>query len=204
LGFWLESSNHVSFHCLPWMQFRAYFHEAFAGLFLASEPQDSRVLCTCLPAVWLNGSWHIHFRSQACGKCLIIAVKCKDVSSAKEPACQCRRYRNAGLIPGSGISPGGGHGNPLQDSCLENPMDRGAWRATVQGVIESQTRLKWLSLRVWRHVTWCVKADCLGRAPLSRALNVNFKVYLSHYMIFICRQSCTYLYNFQGFLSGRV
>ena len=43
------------------------------------------------------------------------------------------------IIPGSGRSPGGGHGNPLQYSCLENPMDRGAWRATVQGVIESQT-----------------------------------------------------------------
>ena len=39
---------------------------------------------------------------------------------------------DAGLIPGLGRSPGGGHGNPLQDSCLENPMDRGAWRATVQ------------------------------------------------------------------------
>ena len=38
-----------------------------------------------------------------------------------------------GLIPGSGRSPGGGHGNPLQRSCLENPMDRGAWRARVIG-----------------------------------------------------------------------
>ena len=39
--------------------------------------------------------------------------------------------RDAGSIPGSGRSPGGGHGNPLQYSCLENPMDRGAWQATV-------------------------------------------------------------------------
>ena len=38
-----------------------------------------------------------------------------------------------GLIPESGRSPGGGHGNPLQGSCLENPMDRGAWRATIHG-----------------------------------------------------------------------
>ena len=44
---------------------------------------------------------------------------------------------NAGLIPGPGRSPGGGHGNPLQYSHLENPMDRGAWRATVHGVAES-------------------------------------------------------------------
>ena len=45
-------------------------------------------------------------------------------------------------LPGSGRSPGGGHGNPLQCSCLENPMDRGAWRAVVHGVAQSRTRLK--------------------------------------------------------------
>ena len=45
------------------------------------------------------------------------------------------------LIPGLGRSPGGGHGNLLQESCLENPMDRGAWQATVCGVTKSQTRL---------------------------------------------------------------
>ena len=49
------------------------------------------------------------------------------------------------LIPGSGRSPGGGHGNPLQSSCLENPMDRGVWWATVQRVAKSRARLKWLS-----------------------------------------------------------
>ena len=46
---------------------------------------------------------------------------------------------DTGLIPGSGRSPGGGNGNPLQYSCLENPMDREAWRATVHGVAKSQT-----------------------------------------------------------------
>ena len=45
-----------------------------------------------------------------------------------------------GLIPGSGRSPGGGHGNPLQCSLLENPMDRGTWRATVRRVAQSWTR----------------------------------------------------------------
>ena len=45
-------------------------------------------------------------------------------------------------IPGLGRSPGGGHGNPLQYSCLENPMDRGAWQALVHKVAESWTRLK--------------------------------------------------------------
>ena len=46
--------------------------------------------------------------------------------------------REEGFIPGLGRSPGGGHGNPLQYSCLENPMDRGAWWATVPGVTKSQ------------------------------------------------------------------
>ena len=44
--------------------------------------------------------------------------------------------RDAGLIPGLGRSPGGGHGNPLLCSCLENHMDRGTWRTTVHGVAE--------------------------------------------------------------------
>ena len=47
--------------------------------------------------------------------------------------------RDVGLIPGWGQSPGGGHGNPLQYSCLENPMDRGAWRAMVHRVTKNQT-----------------------------------------------------------------
>ena len=47
--------------------------------------------------------------------------------------------RDTGSIPGSGRFPGGGHGKPLQYSCLENPMDRGAWWAMVHGVAQSQT-----------------------------------------------------------------
>ena len=50
--------------------------------------------------------------------------------------------RDVGSILGLGRSPGGGHGNPLQYSCLENPMDRGAWRATVHQVAKGQTGLK--------------------------------------------------------------
>ena len=56
--------------------------------------------------------------------------------------------KNVGSIPGSGRSPGGGNGNPLQCSCLENPMDRGAWWATVHGVANSRTRLK--QFNMWR------------------------------------------------------
>ena len=57
-------------------------------------------------------------------------------SDSKESACNAG---DLGLIPGSGRSPGEGNGNPLQYSCLENPMDRGAWWATVLGVAKGQT-----------------------------------------------------------------
>ena len=56
-----------------------------------------------------------------------------------------------GLIPGSGRSLGGGNGNALQYSCLGNPMDRGAWRATVHSVAKSRTWLKWLSAYTHTH-----------------------------------------------------
>ena len=59
----------------------------------------------------------------------------------KNPPATAGDIRDAGSIPGSDRSPGGGHGNPLQYSCLENPMDRGAWQATAHRVAKSQTRL---------------------------------------------------------------
>ena len=60
----------------------------------------------------------------------------------KNPSANTGDARDTGLIPGSEpTSPGGGNGDPLQYPCLENPMDRGAWRASVHRVSESQTRL---------------------------------------------------------------
>ena len=60
-------------------------------------------------------------------------------SNGKESACNAGDTGDAGSILGSGRSPGEEHGNPFQYSCLENPMDRGAWWATVLGVTKSQT-----------------------------------------------------------------
>ena len=57
-----------------------------------------------------------------------------DGSVGKEYACNARDTGDEGSIPGLGRSPGGGNGNPLQYSSLENPMDRGAWLATILGV----------------------------------------------------------------------
>ena len=55
----------------------------------------------------------------------------------KNPPASAEDVRDMGLIPGSGRSPGEGHGNSHQYSCLENPVDRGVWQATVHGVAES-------------------------------------------------------------------
>ena len=63
-------------------------------------------------------------------------------ASGKEPSCQCRRHKKCEFDLGAGRSPGGGHGNPLQYSCWDNPMDREAWQAIVHWVAKSQTVLK--------------------------------------------------------------
>ena len=83
-----------------------------------------------------------------------------------------RDLRDTSLIPGLGGSPEGGHDNPLQYSCLDNPMDRGAWRATVHRVAKSRTRLKRLSMHT-RHVClqtgFCILLTCT-HLPLSMSL----------------------------------
>ena len=63
------------------------------------------------------------------------------VPVVKNPPANAGDIRDASSNPGLGRSPGGGRGNPLQYSCLENPMDSGAWWATVHGVTKSQTHL---------------------------------------------------------------
>ena len=62
-------------------------------------------------------------------------------SDGKEYVCMPANAGDLGLMPGSGRSPGEGSGSPLQYSCLENPMDRGVWQATVHEVPKSQIRL---------------------------------------------------------------
>ena len=61
------------------------------------------------------------------------------VSVVKNPRANAVEAGDSGSIPGSGRSPGGGHGNPFQYSCLETPMDRGAWRAIVHRVAMGPT-----------------------------------------------------------------
>ena len=76
-----------------------------------------------------------------------------DGASGEEPTCQCRRHKRLGLIPESGRFPGGGNGNPLQYSCLENPMDREAWQVTVHHVTKSQAKVNNLAcINIYMHM----------------------------------------------------
>ena len=77
--------------------------------------------------------------------------------------------RDTGWIPGSGRSPAGGHENPLQHSCLENPKDRGVWWVTVQRVAKSWTRPKWLST----HAIWSQK---LAKAELKEGVRETWSM----------------------------
>ena len=71
-----------------------------------------------------------------------LALECLPrAAMVKNPPTNAGDLRDVGSIPESGRSTGGGHGNSLQYSCLENPMDRGAWWAAIHGVAKSGTRL---------------------------------------------------------------
>ena len=83
----------------------------------------------------------------------------------KNQPANARGIRDTGLIPGSEQFLGGGHGNPLQYTCLENPMDRGTWQATVHSVIRSWTQPKWLSMHA-KNMFSCVR-NCQTVFPSS-------------------------------------
>ena len=103
-----------------------------------SEDGEGQGSLACYRA-WVTNSWIQLSDWTTMLMVLNISVGFPGGSDGKEPAC------NSGdpdSIPGLGRSPGKGNGNPLQYSCLENPMDRGAWPATVHGVAKSWT---WLS-----------------------------------------------------------
>ena len=100
--------------------------------------QDPQLFCP--RGLWQGlGSWN-ELESGPVGVSLVV----------KNPPAHARGIRDAGSITGSGRSPTGGHGNPLQYSFLKNPLDRGAWWATVSGVARSRTRLKRLTM----HARW--------------------------------------------------
>ena len=91
------------------------------------------------PKLWIRENHALPWASQ-----LALVVK--------NPPANSGDVKDVAWIPGSRRSPGGGHGNPLQHSCLENPMDRGAWHTTVNRVTKSQMWLMLLSTHAWSKV----------------------------------------------------
>ena len=103
------------------------------ALLFNREPLRAPVMC-----------WALHARSLPSRDSLL----CREVEtqrgllqwlSGKGSTCNAGGAGDVGLIPGSGSSLGGGHGNPLQDSCLEHPVDRRAWQVTVHSISKSDT-----------------------------------------------------------------
>ena len=90
----------------------------------------------------------------------------------KNPLVNSGDIKDVGLIPGFGRFPGGGHGNPLQYSCLENPKNRGFWQATVHGVTKSRTWLNQLHYKMeFRNtLTWILRGKMIILAGIWTTL----------------------------------
>ena len=130
---WASSCGDVAVRMLP-------CSTSASGSLRAPKPRTASALA--LP--WLFQSRWYRSSTVCCLPRLIEASQVMLV--VKNLPANARGVRDTGLIPGSGRSPGGGHGNPLQYSCLENSLDRGAWWATVRRIAQSWMWLKWLSM----------------------------------------------------------
>ena len=124
-----------------------------------------------LPLTGISGDCEQRCCEQS-GTCLLVNLVCFS-TEAPQVALEVNNMpasagdiRDVGLIPGLRRSPRGGHGNPLQYSCLDNPMDRGAWRAMVHRVAKSRTQLKRLS--TYTHKSEIVGSQelCFGPRPV--------------------------------------
>ena len=124
---------------------------------------------------------HIIFQIHIYGACQVVLV-------VKNPPANAGGVRDASSIPGPGRRPGEGNGNLAQCSCLENPMDRGAWWATVHGVTKSWRRLKQLSVhaRIRPQTTKLlenigrtasdIKCDNIFLVPYPKAKEIKAKI----------------------------
>ena len=98
--------------------------------------------------------------------------------------------RVAGSIPGLGSSSGEGNGNPLQYACLENPMDGGAWRATVHRVTKSRTRLKQFSTHTFMRLYVSHSSECMS-IPISQFVPPSLSLPCLHvHSVYLCLYSC--------------
>ena len=114
------------------------------------------VVVISLPYINVSNQHFVHLKFIQC----YMSFGLPGGSVGEETACNAG---DTGSIPGSERSPGGGHGHPLQYSCLENPMDRGSWRATVHRITKSHTQR--LSIHTHAHVN-CISIKLGGKTWL--------------------------------------
>ena len=116
----------------------------------------------------------------------------------KESACDARDTGDVGWVPGLGTSPEEGHGTLLQYSCLENPMGKGAWRATVQNVVRSQARLNDYTLSFKSYPVLPRRKKSHGKWHPSRRIKcyVNSCILLTEVLTFHCFQYQSYFRTF--------
>ena len=125
---------------------RLHFHFSLSCI---GEGNDNPLQCSCLENPRDGGAWWAatYGVTQSQTRLKRLSSSIAFIGASQVALVVKNQLAKAGdidmcLIPGSGRSPGGGHCNPLQYSCLENPMDRGVWRATVHSAAKSWTRLK--------------------------------------------------------------
>ena len=133
---WAEESKLLIMACKIWPCLPLQY---FSCIFSPSLPTYSKfhLIYSKESNFFLAVCFHIWFSLFLWASQVALVVRNRPVNAGD--------VRDMGLIPGSGWSPGGRHGNPLQYSCLETPMDTGAWRATIHRVTKSRIRLKQLS-----------------------------------------------------------
>ena len=114
--------------------------------------------------------------------------------SGKEFAYNAGDAGHLDSVPESGRSPGGRNGYPLQHSCLENPMHRGAWWATVHGVEKSQIQLKWLSTHmafVTKHISFTIQLCVFSYSSnIIFTSKIKYK-FLPCIYVCVCMWACT-------------
>ena len=150
LAFFAQSKDHIS--CFYSSLFFFWPHSITCRV-LISQPETEPFPCQWKPRVLTTGPpgkspivlitymlVFSNFKIPWTKYSLSVGQLFPNGSVGKKSTCNAGDTGDGSLIPGSGRSPGGGNGNPLQYSCLKHPMERGAWRTSVHGIAKSQTR----------------------------------------------------------------
>ena len=123
--------------------------------------------------------FHVHFYSRQILQSNLMTVNIVGVGfpgGGKETTCQCRRHKRLRFYPWSGRSPGVASGDPLQYSCLDNSMDRGAWRATVHRAAKSRT----LSMHTHTLLEYMYTSKIKLKFLFKFLLEINFYTVYTH------------------------